>query len=230
MEEKPAEASTEPVAPTHSIDAGYLADVEGDGLLPIFFSPKTESTEEVNVAEAPIDTKDDLVDTNLNSSRTLDDEITISGINTEMLSTVPSETTPLIDKLTEETNNEKSSENEEIPTEPMVTDQSEEKEQTQQTNASNAVLQLEEELKRLHGGDTSEETKSDGFMGDLSVTSILEDNLDANQKDIINSTLKSNATVDIKKESEKPIMKDSDLEEMLSAGDVVKDPILLKGW
>lgn len=218
--------------------AEITPDPEPEELLPVdegVEEPSEATGEESNVVDASLisnEINEDLVENNLNSDDVSAAEVHISENNAEMLSADDKITTA--SENSEDTNTNvfmKESENEAMtPTEPMEIDKPEEKlEQIQQIDTNSVVYQLEEELKRLHGGDTSEEAKTDTFISNLSVTSILEDKIDSTlKKDNLENT--SNALMHVRKlEEDKPIMKDSDLEEMLSADDVIRDPILIKG-
>lgn len=258
MEEKTADALAtsdehEPIPSLESEDnsaGNTTVDPEPEELLPadaeaVQPTEPIESTEEESnvAADASVistDTNTELIESNFNSEDGSSAEVTLSEANTEILPVVSEEVNNTsVDEKMEETNSNsmnlcdkmdiESTEinngisNEEIKSEEKV-------EPTPHIDTNNAVYQLEEELKRLHG-DTSDENKIDNFMGDLSVTSILEDKLDnTNRKDTgDNITTNTNSLLTVKKLEEQPIMKDSDLEEMLSADDVIRDPILIKG-
>lgn len=100
-------------------------------------------------------------------------------------------------------------------------------------DSSAAVCQLEEELKRLHGGDSEEEQKAEKPEDEITLKSLLKDKEFVEDKKVKtdNKTKLEEAPVVLKKTIDKPIMKDSDLEEMLSASadDIFRDPDLIKG-
>nr|CAI5840277.1 unnamed protein product [Callosobruchus analis] len=91
------------------------------------------------------------------------------------------------------------------------------------------LCDLEEELKRLHGG---EETSSDTKENDVGPKDALESVGLVEKKQLVEGTMTSATAAGQKKMAErgtsKPITKISDLEEMLSADDVLKDPEVIQ--
>lgn len=262
MEEKTAEVSAvteEPACPLESLDpednsaGNVIVEPDPEVLLPVeseaeaeFVQPPESTEEESNIVEASVisaesNNDDDLNESNFHSEdgscvevATLETQVPSDEVNLSATDEIITNTSTENIEETNTNNAMKLPDSVEMAAEEPVDRPEEKTEQdpVPEIDANNAVYQLEEELKRLHG-DTSEETKMDTLLGDISVASILEDKEEStiNIKDNVDcNSPKSNAVMDIKTlEDDKPITKDSDLEEMLSADVIMKDPVFIKG-
>lgn len=225
------ESVTENTEPTEEANSEELLQTDAEKV------QISESTDELKEAPEHAEVEASLVSTDTNESIENENNLKSTegeGSSTEEPISTNSETIKdILTDVTDETPNNDNLENHKEATDvedtevtsedlkPMDLDKSE----APVADSNNSVYQLEEELKRLHG-DTSEETKTENFEGELSVASILEEKSDS----VPNNSVENNIQKPlIKMEKEKPIMKDSDLEEMLAADDVAKDPVLIKG-
>lgn len=239
MDEKTGDETTTTEVPTLALSPEDCSAGNVDPVPELLADGETveESSElnkcEPNEIEASListDTSDDFVVNNLTTDNISHVEKPVTDESGNELSSGSTEQTKTNDDLESTSTNLKLSTKEEMThTEPMEIDKPEEKSEQVQEDPNNAVYELEEELKRLHG-DTSEETKPDSQVGDLSIAAILEDKVESTQKkDNLENVTQKPVLVAKKIEDEKPIMRDSDLEEMLSAEDVTRDPALIKG-